>query len=147
MPAHWVAGRARDAMPEATDDGRVESKCSLLAWLSAFDLPSTDDPRLDPDCAHVDLFAAASPSHELREVCRRIVMDGHRWDDVEIVTTDVDTYGIALDALCQQLGIGATMLHGVPLARTRLGRALDRRLPALAGTERDRPRRRRYPGR
>jgi ATP-dependent helicase/nuclease subunit B len=55
-----------------------------------------------------------------------------RWDEVEIVTTDPDTYGIALDALCQRLDVGATMLHGVPLARTRLGRALDRWFAWLA---------------
>jgi hypothetical protein len=73
-----------------------------------------------------DIFVAATPSDELREVCRRVVAEGLRWDEVEIVATDADTYGIALDALCQRIGLGATMLQGIPLARTRLGRALDR---------------------
>lgn len=77
-------------------------------------------------------FAAATPSDELREVFRRVLADGCRWDDVEMVTCDVDTYGIALDVLCQQLGVGATMLRGIPLARTRLGRALDRWLAWLS---------------
>jgi RecB family exonuclease len=73
-----------------------------------------------------DFFAAATPSDELREVCRRVVAEDLRWDDVEIVATDTDTYGVELDALCQELGVGATMLHGIPLARTRIGRTLDR---------------------
>ncbi len=79
-----------------------------------------------PEGISVDFFAAATPSDELREVLRRAVADGYRWDEVEIATTDPDTYGIALDALCQRLGIGATMLKGIPLARTRLGRTIDR---------------------
>lgn len=73
-----------------------------------------------------DLFAAGTPSDELREVFRRVIGEDLRWDDVEIVATDPDTYGIALDALCQRLGVGATMLQGIPLTRTRVGRALDR---------------------
>ncbi len=73
-----------------------------------------------------DCFAAASPSDELREVFRRIIAENIRFDDVELVATDFDTYGIALDALCQQLNISATMYEGVPLGRTRLGRAMDR---------------------
>lgn len=73
-----------------------------------------------------DFFAAATPSDELREVCRRVIAETLRWDDVEIVAMDPDTYGIALDALCQRLGVGATMLEGIPLSRTRIGRALDR---------------------
>ena len=104
---------------------------SPLAWVQAAGLPAPDDRRLDAALVAVDLFAAATPSDELREVCRRVLAEKRRWDDVEIVTTDPDTYGVALDALCQRLEIGATMLHGVPLARTRLGRALDRWLAWL----------------
>ena len=75
---------------------------------------------------NASFFAAVTPSDELREICRRVVAEGLRWDDVEIVATDTDSYGIALDALSQRTGIGATMLQGIPLARTRIGRALDR---------------------
>lgn len=84
------------------------------------------DSRVD-----ADFFAAATPSDELREVCRRVVAEGRRWDDVEIVATDPDTYGIALDALSQRMGMGATMLKGIPLSRTRIGRTLDRWLAWL----------------
>ncbi len=74
----------------------------------------------------VDMFVAATPGDELREVFRRVIAEGRRWDDVEIVSTNVDAYGVALDVLCQQIGVGGTMSHGIPLARTRLGRILER---------------------
>ena len=99
---------------------------SVLGWSLATRVPDASDAQYDAMLASVDLFAASTPSEELREVCRRVMREGLRWDDVEIVTTDPDTYGIALDALCQQLGIGATMLKGLPLVRTRIGRALAR---------------------
>ena len=99
---------------------------SVLGWSLAARVPTPSDTQYDATLATVDLFAASTPSEELREVCRRVMREGLRWDDVEIVTTDPDTYGIALDALCQQLDIGATMLKGIPLVRTRIGRALER---------------------
>ena len=99
---------------------------SVLGWSLATRVPTTIDAQFDATTTTVDLFAASTPSEELREVCRRVMREGLRWDDVEIVTTDPDTYGIALDALCQQLDIGATMLKGIPLVRTRIGRALER---------------------
>lgn len=92
----------------------------------------TSDAPSDPALTEARFFAAATPSDELREVLRRAVATGCRWDEIEIVATDPDTYGIALDTLCQQLGIGATMLKGIPLARTRLGRAIDRWLGWLS---------------
>jgi ATP-dependent helicase/nuclease subunit B len=106
--------------------GAVQAGCSPLAWAQATALPAPDETTLDPTLAQVDLFAAATPSEELRELCRRVAAEGIRWDDVEIVATDPDGYGIALDALTQHLDVGATMLAGVPLARTRLGRAIER---------------------
>ncbi|HET9798905.1 MAG TPA: PD-(D/E)XK nuclease family protein, partial [Gemmatimonadaceae bacterium] len=110
--------------------GRLQA---LLVAHGARPLP-VDEPRDDVLDAGVDadFFVAATPSDELREVCRRVVAEGLRWDEVEIVATDPDTYGIALDALSQRVGVGATMLRGIPLARTRLGRALDRWFDWLA---------------
>ena len=105
---------------------------SVLGWSMAPRVPAAGDVGYDASLAVVDLFAASTPSQELREVCRRVSAEGLRWDDVEIVTTDPDTYGIALDVLCQQLGIGATMLKGIPLVRTRIGRALERWFAWLA---------------
>lgn len=110
-------------LPAPPDD---QFSRSVLGWALATRVPAATDPRFDATLVQVDLFAAATPSEELREVCRRVMAEGLRWDEVEIVTTDPDTYGIALDALCQQLGIAATMLKGIPLLRTRVGRALER---------------------
>ncbi|MBC7844794.1 MAG: PD-(D/E)XK nuclease family protein [Gemmatimonadaceae bacterium] len=105
---------------------------SVLGWSLATQIPERSDPAFDASLAAVDLFGASTPSEELREVCRRVLAEGLPWDAVEIVTTDPDVYGIALDALCQQLGIGATMLKGIPLIRTRIGRALVRWFSWLA---------------
>jgi RecB family exonuclease len=99
---------------------------TILAWAAGSTIPAASDEQPDQDLVKVDSFVAATPSDELREVFRRVVGEGLRWDDIEIVTTDVDSYGIALDVLCQQLDVGGTILHGIPLARTRLGRALER---------------------
>jgi ATP-dependent helicase/nuclease subunit B len=129
-PATVLAHRAsRD--PDIVRHGDSAPRRTLLAWSSAGEIPARDEPAIDRSAVTVDCFAAATPTDELREVCRRVMGEGLRWDDVEIVATDADTYGIALDALCQQLGCGATMLHGLPLARTRLGRALERWLAWL----------------
>jgi hypothetical protein len=59
-------------------------------------------------------------------VLRRALAAGARWDEVEIVTTDPDTYGIALDAVAEHCGIPYTFLTGHALAHTRVGRALGR---------------------
>lgn len=99
---------------------------SVLGWSLATRVPGLSDTTFDAALTAVDIFAASSPGEELREVCRRVLAEGLPWDAVEIVTTDPDAYGIALDALCQQLRIGATMLKGIPLIRTRIGRALER---------------------
>lgn len=104
---------------------------TLLGWAGASSHPAAADPSVDYAAAGVDIFAAATPSDELREVLRRALAERCRWEDVEIVTTDPDTYGIALDVLCQRLDIGVTMLQGIPLVRTRLGRALNRWLDWL----------------
>ncbi|MFN2324652.1 MAG: PD-(D/E)XK nuclease family protein [Gemmatimonadales bacterium] len=76
-------------------------------------------------------FRAATPSDELREALRRAAEHGWPDDQVELVTTDPDAHGVALDALCRSTGARATMLQGVPLTRTRIGRALERWLAWL----------------
>lgn len=130
-----VLGLARPACFAAGAAARGDDRAAVrapLSWLwSPADLPGEGEARVALGAAPIDLFAAATPAEELREALRRAIAEGVRWDDVEIVTTDPDAYGIALDALCQRIGAGATMLHGVPLARTRLGRALDRWLAWL----------------
>jgi len=99
---------------------------AFLARLMSFGAQRLDSDFAEVKAASVDMFVAATPSDELREVFRRVIAEGVRWDDVEIASTNVDTYGVALDVLCQQIGVGGTMSHGIPLARTRLGRILER---------------------
>lgn len=85
--------------------------------------PVSTDP---PSVAGLACFRAATPSDELREALRRAAEHGWPDDQVELVTTDPDAHGVALDALCRSTGARATMLHGLPLTRTRIGRALER---------------------
>ena len=121
MPHASAAYRTR-----TESDAHTAARGSILAWAAATALPADGDGRPDSESVTVDMFAAATPTQELREVLRRVIAEGLRWDDVEIAAADTDTYAVALDVLCEQLGIGATMLAGIPLARTRLGRALER---------------------
>jgi ATP-dependent helicase/nuclease subunit B len=73
----------------------------------------------------VELFAAASPAEELREVLRRCVARGVRWDEVEIIATDPVVYGSTLDSLATHLGVEVTHAAGLPVWRTRTGRAVS----------------------
>lgn len=73
----------------------------------------------------VDMFRAASVRDELREVLRRAMAGGLAWDDVEIVTPDPNTYGSALHALTEQLEVPCSFGVGLPIRRTRPGRALE----------------------
>ncbi len=98
----------------------------------ALAVDEVDADRVLHPATTADFFAAATPTDELRELGRRVIAEGLRWDDVEIVTTDADTYGIAFDALFQRIGVDVTMLQGIPLARTRAGRALHRWLEWLS---------------
>jgi len=75
--------------------------------------------------ADVDFFSAASIDAELREVLRRVLEAGLRWDQVEIVTTDPAAYGSALHALGSRLGIPVTYAVGLPIGRTRTGRVVQ----------------------
>lgn len=77
------------------------------------------------EALEVDLFHAASVDAELREVLRRVVEAGLRWDQVEIVTPDPAAYGSGLHALATRLGIPVTYAVGLPVARTRTGRVVQ----------------------
>jgi len=91
---------------------------TCLSWLHAPDrVPPTAEPL------GIELFRASSPSSEVREVLRRIVSGGLPWDQVEIVATDPVTYGCAVDVLATRLEIPVTYTVGLPLERSRPGRA------------------------
>ncbi len=127
LAAEPVAGLAPppDAVPVAP--WPADGPPSLLAWLAD---PSAH-PRGDASAwaaaaVTLDGFAAATPLDEVREVLRRVRAEGVAFEQVELVTTDPDTYGVAVEAVAAEVGIEVTALHGVPFHRTRLGRALAR---------------------
>ena len=115
--------------------GDDEDPTTNLAYLFAADkLPEPGAPKdlfsKSLEEIKIDLFAAASPVDELREALRRIVSAGIPWDDVEIVATDRVVYGTVLDSIAPRLtggssgGSRVTHAAGLPLARTRIGRAI-----------------------
>lgn len=122
MPAAW-------SLPD--DDVPRTAAESPLSWLhdpagwSAVAPSSATTPGVDEGNVILDVFAASSVTAELREVLRRAVAAGLRWDEVEIVTTDAAAYGVALDGLARRLGIPVTHAAGLPLNRTRPGRAVS----------------------
>ena len=83
--------------------------------------------------ASIEVFHAASPTAELREVARRVQERGLCWDQVEIVAVDPAAYGSALHALGTRLGIPVTYAVGLPLERTRTGRVAAAYLEWLEG--------------
>ncbi len=107
----------------ATDVPKSDSPLSCLA--------SGEYPE-ESSAAEVEVFAASTPYEEIREALRRALTEGCRLDDVELVTTDTETYGIALDAICERLGIGMTSLRGIPLRRTQIGRCFMRWMTWIA---------------
>ena len=72
----------------------------------------------------MDIFRAASIHDELREVLRRIVARGLRWDQVEIITPDPAAYGSVLHTEAVTLGVPVTFAVGLPIGRTRAGRVV-----------------------
>ncbi len=71
-----------------------------------------------------EVFAATTVTAELREVLRRVTERQIPWDSVEILTPDPRTYGSALHALSESLGVPVTFGVGLPVERSRPGRAL-----------------------
>jgi CRISPR/Cas system-associated exonuclease Cas4 (RecB family) len=96
---------------------------TLLSWLQT--------PGAAPDdvrATDIAIFSASSMASELREVLRRVMAAGLRWDEVEIIATDANAYGVALDGLARRLDIPVSYATGLPVARTRPGRAVAKYL-------------------
>jgi hypothetical protein len=135
-PAAWPEPPAGEA-PEPRAAAAADAATPLAwvhaprSWAAAARGPTAGyaaDGRQEADEVVLDVFAAASAAVELREVLRRVIAAGLRWDEVEIIATDAATYGVALDALCRRLGIPVGHAAGLPLARTRVGRAVAKYL-------------------
>ena len=82
--------------------------------------------KVRPVSHSATMFCAGTAADEAREVVRRTVASGCRLDEVEIACTDRDTHGVIFDALCTQIGASITILDGLSLGATRIGRALER---------------------
>lgn len=82
------------------------------------------DDASDTTSCNIDIFSASSPLHEIKEVLRRCIARGLRWDEVEIVATDHNVYGCALDSLARRLNIPVSYAVGLPANRTRPGRVI-----------------------
>lgn len=94
------------------------------AGLPLFDLAPPPPAPESPAPENLHLFRAAGVHEELREVLRRAAATGRPWEDVEIVTPDPAVYGPALHTLCARLDIDTTFAVGLPVGRTRPGRAV-----------------------
>jgi RecB family exonuclease len=130
-PSIGLAARLRDrliAMGAESLDGAHEGASARLHVSSLATNNCTDSFH---NRNALEFFHASTATDELLVVLRETLVRGARFDEVEIACSNVDSYGVALDALCRRTGIGATMLDGVPLTATRLGRALGRLLDWL----------------
>lgn len=94
---------------------------SALSYLHTSDTSQVPSELAAPD---IVLFAAATPTDELREVLRRLLDACIPWDEVELVTTDPARYGAALHALGARLDVPATFAAGLPVERSRYGKAI-----------------------
>ena len=122
LPLHGLAGkfidclRARGALLLQDDAAGVEAPRFTLA-------PSSTLAAL-PVARAIDIFSASSPLHEIKEVLRRCIATGLHWDEVEIIATDANVYGCALDSLARRLNIAVSYAIGLPANRTRPGRVV-----------------------
>lgn len=106
---------------------------ALAARGAERELAGAAEPGLTAAGAALSIMRAATPMDEVRHALRTALQEGLRWDEVELAATDADTYGVALATLGARLGIPFTIKEGVPLARSRVGAALERWLAWLAG--------------
>ena len=85
---------------------------------------ATEESEHLPPGPSLSFFRAASITDELREVLRRVIASGARWDEVEVIASDPGLYGAALHALAARLGVPVTYGAGLGSSRTRVGRAV-----------------------
>ena len=115
-----VPGHAPGTAPGVGSGGGHGAGAVVASPLFRLHAPPAGEPG-----PAIELFAAATPTDELREVLRRAVAEGIPWDRIEIVATDPRVYGAALDGLARRLGIPVTYAMGQDMRRTRVGRAAE----------------------
>ena len=123
LPMNGLRGRFIEAL-------RERSRAEILrddapgADAPRFVLPASNVVHVDRAARDIDIFAASSPLHEIKEVLRRCVANGVHWDEIEIVATDANLYGCALDSIARRLNIPVSYAVGLPANRTRPGRVV-----------------------
>src|SRR5688500_8030579 len=123
LPMHGLRGRFIEALRSRGASVLNDDACG--AEPPRFVLaPGAGQRPIDAE-RHIDIFAASSPLHEIKEVLRRCVAAGLHWDEVEIIATDPDVYGCALDSLARRLNIPVSYAVGLPASRTRPGRVVS----------------------
>lgn len=70
-----------------------------------------------PD-SELELFSARSLSGEVREIFRRVVASGVRFDDTELIYTDYNEYVREIMFYSQKTGVPVTFSEGLPAAIT-----------------------------
>lgn len=101
--------------------GRLWAQETPRSGLSFLHTPG--DPEAAEGQPPVEIFSASSVSEEIREALRIVLDTGLAWDEVEIVARDAAAYGSALHALSARLDVPVSYAVGLPLERTRVGRA------------------------
>ncbi|HEX6558806.1 MAG TPA: PD-(D/E)XK nuclease family protein, partial [Longimicrobiales bacterium] len=112
----------------------VEALRTRGAVLLQDDAAGSDTPRFNlaassalpalPVSRTIEIFSASSPLHEMKEVLRRCIEAGLHWDEIEIVASDANVYGCALDSIARRLNIPVSYAVGLPANRTRPGRVV-----------------------
>ena len=134
----WSAGPVQTTLSYLSTPRALQAEASGAVLLGPTEThppdPITDDhsdlplfraaPSPPVSGPTISLFRAAGIHEEMREVLRRVVSQGRRLDEVEVITPDPAVYGPALHALSRRLGIGVTFAVGLPVERTRPGRAV-----------------------
>jgi len=123
-PAAWLWEAAWGAAAAEAPDETTSPETTSSTQPQAANAASPGEGARRPGYLADRIFAAATPTDELREVLRRVLERGIPWDQVEIVATDPATYGAALDSLARRLGIPVTYAAGLDTRRTRVGRAV-----------------------
>jgi ATP-dependent helicase/nuclease subunit B len=110
-----------------TASGRC-TDLALLKWL----LHPAAAPAASRD-GTVSIFHAVGEVNEVREVFRRCLAQGYRWDQVELLHTDARTYvpliyetflGLHRDGETSASPLPVTFAEGIPTTYSRPGRAL-----------------------
>ena len=136
VPGLGVRGAAGRLVEALLDRGAIALRSDPVVGLDRPPVVWEADPepaplsplsegRLEPGDVELELFCASGPAEEIRDVLRRVMASDLRWDEVEIIATDPVVYGGALHVLAERLGVRASYAVGLPVERTRPGRAVS----------------------